>query len=126
VEVVQAVFAAWNAEDLAAVRDLFDPEVITRPVEGWFEPGPFVGREAVLRGIEWMRSTWDRDTVEPVTDFVAVGECVVVRTVWHGVGHGPDARLETTQVYTFRDGKIIGAEFFWDHTEALEAAGLSD
>jgi ketosteroid isomerase-like protein len=125
VEVVQAALAAWNAGDEAALRELFDPEVITRPAEGWPEPGPFVGREATMRELEWLRGTWDRDTVEPVTDFVAVAERVVVRAVWHGAGHGPESAFETTQVYTLRNGKIIGVEFFWDHAEALEAVGLS-
>jgi len=31
-----------------------------------------------------------------------------------------------TGVYTMRKGRIFGIEYFWDHTEALEAVGLSD
>jgi ketosteroid isomerase-like protein len=31
-----------------------------------------------------------------------------------------------TGVYTVRNGRIFGLEFFWDHTEALEAVGLSE
>jgi hypothetical protein len=31
-----------------------------------------------------------------------------------------------TCVYTVRKRKIIAFEFFWDHAEALEAAGLSE
>jgi hypothetical protein len=34
--------------------------------------------------------------------------------------------MEMTVVYTFRGGLIFGAEFFWDHAEALEAAGISE
>jgi ketosteroid isomerase-like protein len=33
--------------------------------------------------------------------------------------------MEATCVYTVRQGKIAAFEFFWDHAEALEAAGLS-
>jgi hypothetical protein len=31
-----------------------------------------------------------------------------------------------TGVYTVRNGRIFGLEFFRDHAEALEAAGLSE
>ena len=64
VKVVRAVFEAWNAGDMDAVRELYDPDVIVRYPEGVPEPGPFVGREAV------------RDRV-------------AVRTVWHGVVTAP-------------------------------------
>ncbi len=31
-----------------------------------------------------------------------------------------------TYVATVRKGKIFNVEYFWDHAEALEAAGLSE
>ena len=34
--------------------------------------------------------------------------------------------MRFTQVTTFRNGKVVLAEFFWDHQEALEAAGLRE
>jgi ketosteroid isomerase-like protein len=33
--------------------------------------------------------------------------------------------MEFTTVYTFRKGKVITVQRFWDHAEALEAVGLS-
>jgi SnoaL-like domain len=59
VEVVRRLNVAWNARDVEAVRDLHDPGVIVRPIEGWPEPGPFVGREAVLRWFEQLREGWE-------------------------------------------------------------------
>ena len=41
-------------------------------------------------------------------------------------GQGPEANLELTYVATVRKGKIFNIEYFWDHAEALEAAGLSE
>jgi hypothetical protein len=49
-----------------------------------------------------------------------------VRFIWRGVGHGPEAALEATAVYTVGKGRVFGVEFFWDHAEALEAVGLSE
>ena len=61
VEVVRATFEAWNAGDMDAFRELHDPDVIMRTAGGWPEPGPFVGREAVMRQFEQLRETWDAD-----------------------------------------------------------------
>ena len=49
VEVVRAAFEAWNAGDMDAFREMYDPDAIVRMLEDWPEPGPFVGREAVMR-----------------------------------------------------------------------------
>ena len=49
VEIMRAYFEAWNAGDMDAVRQLYDPDAILRMPEGWPEPGPYVGGEAVWR-----------------------------------------------------------------------------
>ena len=126
VEIVRKSIEAWNAGDMDAFRELYDPEIIMRPPERWPEPGPFVGREAVMREWHQTRETWDTDTVEPISDFSDDGDRVVVRTVWRGIGQGPESNIETTQVVTVREGRIVSLEFFWDHAEALEAAGLEE
>jgi ketosteroid isomerase-like protein len=126
VEIVRAVFAAWNAGDMNAVRDLLNPEVVVRGPEGWPEPGPFVGREAVMREWEQLRETWDADALVPISDFLDGADHVVVRFIWRGAGYGPEANLEMTTVYTVRQRKVLYQEFFWDHAEALEAVGLSE
>jgi ketosteroid isomerase-like protein len=96
VEIVRRGFEVWNAGDMDALRDLHDPEVIVRPPKGWPEPGPFVGREALMRQFEQMRATWDADASELISDFVDAGDRVAVSFVWHGVGQGPEANLELT------------------------------
>jgi ketosteroid isomerase-like protein len=95
-------------------------------VEGWPKPGPYVGREAIIRQYEQQRETFDADALEPIGDFIHAADRVVVRFVWHGAGRGPETDLEMTQIITVRKGKIVNQEFFWDHAEALEAVGLSE
>jgi ketosteroid isomerase-like protein len=126
VEIMKAAFAAWNAGDLVATREMYDPDVIMRNPEGWPEPGPVVGRDAVMRQIEQLRETWDTDAVVPISDFIDAADRVVVRFVWRGEGQGPEYNMEFTGVYTVRKGKIFGLEFFSDHAEALETLGLSE
>ena len=126
VEVVRALFEAWNAGDTDAVREYFDPGVIMRMPEDFPEAGPFVGREAVMRQLEQQRETWDADAFELITDFIDAADRVVVRFSWRGAGHGPELNLEATGVYTVRNGTVFAIELFWDHAKGLETLGLSE
>ncbi len=126
VEVVRAAIEAWNAGDMAALHDLYDPDVIGRAPEGWPEPGPDVGRESVLRELERLREAYDVNSLEPVSDFIDVGDRVVVRVIWRGTGRGPEANVELTTVMTVRRGRIFYSEWFWDHPEALESLGVAE
>jgi ketosteroid isomerase-like protein len=126
VEVVRAAFEAWNAGDMDALRELLDPGIIWQPPEGWPEPGPFAGREAVMRWLEQLREVWPTYVTELIGDIVEAADRVAVRQVWSGAGHGPDLNMESTGVFTVRKGRILGVKQFWDHAEALEAVGLSE
>ena len=127
IEVVRAAYEAWNQGDMHTLRELYRPDVmIITGIEGWPEPPPTVGREAVMQQWERQRDAWDIDTVEPISDFVTGGDRVVVRFVWRTAGHGPNVDMEITGVYTVRKGRIFLIEFFRNHAEALEAVGLSE
>ena len=126
VRIVQAGIEAYNAQNWDALREMHDPSVIARAIEGWPEPGPFVGRDAVMRQFARVRAAWDTDAIEPIDDFLDAGDRVIVRVFFHGSGFGPEANLEFTIVYTVRERKIFFIEYFWDHAEALEAAGLRE
>jgi ketosteroid isomerase-like protein len=125
VEIVRAAYDAWNAGDMDALGDLYDPDAVVRSPEGWPEQATNVGREAVMRGWKQFRETWDADAVEAIS-VIEVGDRVAVRSDWHGTGHGPEANFEMTMVYTVRKGRIFYLESFWDHGQALETLGLSE
>ena len=126
VEIVRANFEAWNRGDMAAYREHLHPDCIGWPAEGWPEPGPYVGREAIMQQLQQMRETWDAVAIEPISDFIDAGDRVVVRVLWHGAGHGPKANIEATSISMLRKGKIVFSELFWDHAEVLEMLGLSE
>ncbi len=126
VEVVRASNQAWNDDDMDAFRELFDPNVVLRTVGNWPEPGPYVGRDAVMGFYRGLRAAFDEDQVRATSDYLDIGDRVVVRMAMDSVGRGPPANLESTLVLSVRDGQIRSVEFFWDHDEALEAAGLSE
>ena len=126
VEIVRAASRRGTRGTWTPFVSLCDPDIILRAPEGWPEPGPFVGREAVMRQLEQLRETWDADALELISDFIDVGDRVAVRFIWQGAGHGPESNIEPTGVYTVRKGRIVAMELFWDHAEALEALGLSE
>ena len=125
VEVVRSIIVAFNAGDMEAVREMLDPDVvIRRELEGWPEAGPVVGRDAVMRQWERVREPFgDAVTLEPVS-IIDAGDRVVARQIAHGVGRGPALHLEFTTVSTFRNGRTILIDYFWDYAEALKAVGL--
>jgi ketosteroid isomerase-like protein len=123
VEVVKAAFDAWNAGDMDRLRDMYDPNVVLHMIRDWPVPGPYAGREAVMRQMTQLRETWDADVVEPIS-FVDVGDRVVVRQIRRGFGRGPDANIDMTIICTFREGRVTSLEYFRDHAEALKAVGL--
>ena len=125
VEIVRAGIEAWNAGDMDAVREVYDPDVIVRPPRDWPEAGPFIGRDAVMRQNVQLREAFDTDVIEPVS-FIDAADRVAIRHIWRGAGHGPDASLEITAVYTVREGRIFYVEYFWDHTKALATMGLEE
>jgi ketosteroid isomerase-like protein len=125
-EVVRRAYEAWNAGDMDALRELHHPEVIARYGADWPEPGPFVGRDAVVRQIEQLRETWDASEAEALTDFIDAGDRVIAEFVWRGTGHGPAFAFEGAAVYTMRNSLIFGIEYFGNLADALEAVGLSE
>jgi ketosteroid isomerase-like protein len=126
VEIVRAGFAAWNAGDMDALGQLYDPNIVVRYASGWPEGSePIMGREAVVRQWEQQREPFDADSLELI-DIVDLADRVVVRQLWRAVGRGPDLNIEVSSVNTLRDGRTILLEFFWDHADALEAVGLSE
>jgi uncharacterized protein len=126
VEIVRRSFEVWNAGDMDAYRELLDPDVVTRTTPDWPEQGPFVGREAVLGQFLRLGDAWDFDTAKPIMGFLDAADRVIGRFAYRGSGHGPEVNTELSCVYTVRHDKIVGFEFFWDHDEALEAAGLRE
>jgi ketosteroid isomerase-like protein len=126
VEIVRRYAETWNAGDMEGVREFYDPEAVMEVTPDWPEPGPFVGRDAVVQQLSKAREAFDRDWVEFLSELSAVGDRVVARVGWHGVGRGPQSDMDWTNIFTIRDGRFLKLQYLWDHAEALEAAGLSE
>jgi ketosteroid isomerase-like protein len=125
IDVVRRAFAAWNAGNMEGVRDAYDEDAVMRYYGDFPEPGPFFGREAIMRQFERLRDALDnRDSLSLLGEPFDVGDRVVAQFAWRGEGYGPAMDAELTIVYTVRQSRILEAQFFRDHQEALEAIGL--
>ena len=123
VEVVRKAYELWNRGDLDAFMGLIDEEVVIRAAEGWPEP-VFYGKDSARTFFEGLvESIGHNSVIEEVT---GAGQVVVIRfrTSVTGGQSGIETEIRSSQVITLRKGRAVLLEYFWDHQEALEAAGL--
>jgi len=125
VELVRDAYEYWNRGDFYAFIDVADEDIVIRAAEGWPER-VFYGKDAVRSFFEGLAETVGHEVV--IEDPIDAGDSVVVRVRARMTGEesGIEGDLESSQVVTFRKGKVVMIEYFWDHQEALEAVGLTE
>ena len=126
VGVVHAGLEAFVAGDLERVAGLYTPDAeITAVPDGWPEPAPVVGRDAVMRQFARLQEDWQQQSLEIERELVDRA-WVLVELRWRTQGAGSGMSLDTTvsAAYRVEDGLIAEARFFWTWEEALEDLGL--
>jgi ketosteroid isomerase-like protein len=127
VDIFRANNAAFNRDGLDVWVKALDPFVVIRPDARWPESRPTFGRDAAHGFFENLTQTLGPGEVL-IEDLIDAGDRIVSRLRIHVHGQGSDIEHETvlSAIHTFRRGKVIMIEFFLDHEEALEAAGLRE
>jgi ketosteroid isomerase-like protein len=125
VEIVRKAGENFNQGDFNAFMELFDDDVVLRMAEGWPERVYF-GKAAARSFFDGWVDTVGQEVV--VEELIDAGNAVVMRQRMHlsGVQSRIEGDQQSTSVWTLREGKAVMLEFFWDHQEALEAAGLRE
>ena len=126
-EALEQFFDAINRNDMQAVTQDFDADILRVEPEGYATAGTYRGIADVQAHIMKGRGTWAEGTCKP-EKFLMNGDKVVVylhawvrlkdATEWIG-GRFADG-------FVFRDGKIVEYRTFWERTQALEWAGIKD
>jgi ketosteroid isomerase-like protein len=133
VEVVRRAFEVFNRSGAETVvsSGLWSPEVV-------FDPSPTgIPGLGVYRGYDEVRSFFQDDWFQTfpfeeweleVEELIDHGDRVIAmsRQRGRGASSGVVAELELANVFTLRDGKIVGFEIYRDREKALEAAGLRE
>jgi ketosteroid isomerase-like protein len=101
---------------------------ISHDVSRFPEAQPFRGREEFRRFIADIDQGFVGGGIAVIREVFPVADRVLARFEWGGKGwaSGIDVRSSLTGICTVHDGKIVKIEFFFDHTQALEAVGLRE
>jgi ketosteroid isomerase-like protein len=122
---------AYNRRDLDAVVIGYHPEFEYRPARSWVEAG-FI--ESCYRGLEGYRryvaltaEVFGAEVYFKPVEVVDLGERVVVLATvpMRAQASGVPLTESFAYVLTMKDGRAIRLQEYYDHAEALEAAGLS-
>jgi ketosteroid isomerase-like protein len=135
VEFVKGWFAAAEGMDkqtlLAAlpefVEQTCDPEIEWSEDPQRADARIYRGHEGVRESFEQWLDQWEEYAFE-VERIVDCGEAVLAVTHEHGRGttSGASVSARNFMVLTFRDGKLLRYQEFYDEADALKAAGLSE
>ena len=123
----------FEAKDRLAVEDhegfahLLHPEV-TATVVGLPEPGPFVGRDALIAQLEGLGAEFDAQRYTDI-DVVADRDGWIVLTYrWHvrGTASGVETEAPVAVAFRVEDAQLIEVHWRPTREDALAAAGLSE
>jgi ketosteroid isomerase-like protein len=129
VDAVRRSYERWGETGVPDFEFL-DPEI------EWFGPREFPdlaepqhGHEGVRRYIETIAEALEDYRMVPEQFIDAGGDRVLVFSREGGRGRGSGAEVftqPTAHLWTIRDGKAVRMESYWERSDALEAAGLSE
>lgn len=128
VEALREIFDRIAQGDVEFFWDSLDPEIEWDERDmPWLEAGVYRGVPELRDFLRRWLAPWARFEWVP-RDFMGSGENVVVTVRQRGVGKGSGIDIDQTrsQIWTFRDGKVIRFRSFVKRNEALEAVGLSE
>jgi ketosteroid isomerase-like protein len=128
-ELVRSSLEAYIAGGADAALEFVAEDIEIHPDASRFpEAKPFRGREEFRRFLAEIDEGWEGGASGVIRELFPVGNRVVARTDWGGRGRasGIELRSSLTAINTFRDGRIVKIEWYFDHAEALKAVGLPE
>jgi ketosteroid isomerase-like protein len=127
VELVRRSFEAWNRNDWEALKQLYDADVEAVAPTGWPETGVIRGYDEVRIQFERNKDSWEEEHVEIDEIREVSPELVLARIRWVTKGKESGIPFESPISTLFRlRGRIVRIEYYFNHAEALEAAGLAE
>jgi hypothetical protein len=116
-----------DLNDMERRAALMHPEITATAVPGWPEPGPFVGRDAVLAETKRL-GDWGEISFTDIEVVADEGDWVVLAFRWHirGEGSGIATHLDVAVAVRVSEGRMIEWHNRLSRDDALEAAGLSE
>lgn len=126
-EALQHLFAAINRNDMQAIIEDFDPQIVRIEPASFATAGTYLGIAQVQEHVTKGRATWAEGTCEPEEFLVNGDKLVVYLHAWvrlHDATEWMGGRF--ADGFEFRNGKIVQYITFWERAEALKWAGIAD
>ena len=123
----------FEAKDRLAARDrdgisrLIHPDV-TATVAASPEPGPFVGRDALVAQLERLGIEFDEQRYTDVEVVAERDDWTVLTYRWwvRGSRSGVETHADIAVAYRVKDDQVVEVHWQATRAEALEAAGLRE
>jgi molybdopterin-guanine dinucleotide biosynthesis protein A/ketosteroid isomerase-like protein len=127
IESLRRGFESFSRGDLDEMLAFSAPDVVVHDAPELPGGGVHRGREAVRRGLEDFRATFDDLEVEP-EEFMRVDDriLVVFRAVGRGGESGIPLDIQLANVFTMKDGVVVEWHSYTSRAQAMEALGLED
>jgi ketosteroid isomerase-like protein len=123
---------AYNRRDLDAVVIGWDPEFEYRTGREWAQSGLvepcYRGLEGYRKFVETTAEVWGADNHIESLELIDLGERIVLlaNVPMRAQGSGVPLTEAFALVMTLKDGSFVRVQEYYDHAEALEAAGLRE
>jgi ketosteroid isomerase-like protein len=127
VEAIRSGYDAVNRGDQEAFFQFLDPAIEWKAPDRTPFAGTYHGHEAVREFLDSYLEAFDDLHLEPEEFFDADDRIVVfVRESARGKGSGVEVQIRVGHLWTMREGKAVGFEYFPEREKALDAAGLKE
>jgi uncharacterized protein len=127
VKALDQFYAAINRNDMDAMTNDFDPEIVRTEPEGFPSAGTYRGIAEVQEHVRRGRATWAEGSCTPERYLVNGDKVVVYLHAWvrlHDATDWMGGRF--ADGFVFRDGRITEYHSFGQRADALHWAGLED
>jgi ketosteroid isomerase-like protein len=127
---VRLAAEAYNRRDLDAVVIGYHPELEYHPARSWVEAGLvepcYRGPEGYRKYIAATSEVWGGENYFEPVELIDLGERIVVlaNVPMRAQASGVPLTEAFAYVSTWKEGRVIHLQEYYDHDEALEAVGL--
>jgi ketosteroid isomerase-like protein len=130
VELTKRLMAAWTRRDADDALEFLHEDIEWRPAltAGGLEGVVYRGKADMRKWFEELDDAWAELSVELAEFRDAGGNRVLQLGRFHAVGRASGVPVDQPQaiLFTIVDGRVLTAQGFASHADALEAAGISE
>jgi ketosteroid isomerase-like protein len=131
VEIVKALLARWERGETTTTVEAFDPQVEFTRTGGGSDVLGYTTKSHGIEGLWAALAAWTDEWTDvgvQAEGFTEVGARVLVLARQHGVGRHSGVPMTNLDawVFSFRAGRIVRWDAYWNPAEARRALGIEE